>query len=445
MNVSKIVCVVMVAASVHWLSAQASRPKDIDPVSGSRLPWPTRADMYDDDSRKAFDDLGGHQASLRFYSPRLAKPLAAAHHYAKFDTGMPRRLVEMAVLVASRELDNQFEWTQWAEHGQAAGIEPGSGPPALEPAIINLIRDCKPVSGLADTDATVINLGREMFDRHHVSSATFADSVRLFGRRGTVDLVELMVLYSMTGTEIVAFDTHLMPGQKPLLPPLASTPDCAKRPKPAPDPDPSAPLPSDVDPVSRNRLPHPTRDEMDDYGKQVWDALSRTRPAPLRLPAGRLYSPHLAGPMTDAHEYAKFGTELGARVTELAVLTTARELDNQYEWVQWTDHGRSGHAPPEAGTAVVDVIKYCKPVAGLSEKDAAVITLGRELFGSRRVSSETFARNLRLFGRRGVVDLVGLMSLYAATGWELDAYDMHLQKGQAPSLPARGASGCPSR
>jgi 4-carboxymuconolactone decarboxylase len=426
-------------------SDEASLPKDIDPRSLARLPWPKREDM-DEYGKQVFDELVGKgQASLRFHSPRMAKPLAAAHHYAKFETGLPRRLVEMAVLVTARELDNEFEWTQWVEHGQEAGVNPGSGPPEVEPAVIDLIRYCGPVTSLGEKDAAIINLGREMFGQRHVSSPTFAESVRLFGRRGTVDLVELMNLYSITGAELIAFDTHLTKGQTPSLPDRASTPSCARSHMPAPTPDPGAPLPSDVDPDSRSRLPHPTRADMDDYGKQVWDDLSKTRPAPLRLPAGRLYSPRLAKPLTEAHEYAKFGTELGARLTELAVLTTARELDNQFEWTQWEEKGRSGHAPPEAGPAIVDVIKYCKPITGLGEKDAAVITLGRELFGRNKVSSETFATALHLFGRRGVVDLVDLMALYAATGWELDAYDMHLQKGQRPLLPARGPGGCSPR
>ena len=53
-----------------------------------------------------------------------------------------------------------------------------------------------------------------------------------------------------------------------------------------------------------------------------------------------------------------------------------------------------------------DVIKYNRPLVGLGEKEAAVIAFGREMFGQRKVSSATFAEVLRLFGRRGTVDLV---------------------------------------
>ncbi|MES1255321.1 MAG: hypothetical protein ABUS56_06935, partial [Acidobacteriota bacterium] len=58
--------------------------------------------------------------------------------------------------------------------------------------------------------------------------------------------------------------------------------------------------------------------------------------------------------------------------------------------------------------------------------------------------AETFAGALRLFGRRGVVDLAGLMGLYTESALALKAYDLQLPLGRTPSLPVRGvaAPGC---
>ena len=58
-----------------------------------------------------------------------------------------------------------------------------------------------------------------MFGRKRMSSETFAKVLRLFGRRGTVDLVELMTNYSAAAAELIAFDQQLKEGQSPLLPP----------------------------------------------------------------------------------------------------------------------------------------------------------------------------------------------------------------------------------
>ena len=70
-----------------------------------------------------------------------------------------------------------------------------------------------------------------------------------------------------------------------------------------------------------------------------------------------------------------------------------------------------------------------------------MIEFGRELFGQRKVSSDTFAHVLRLFGRRGTVDLTELMAMYSATGVELDAIDQQLLVGQKPLLPADAVPG----
>ena len=204
--------------------------------------------------------------------------------------------------------------------------------------------------------------------------------------------------------------------------------------RPAQSSDAAAPLPKDIYPDSRNRFPLPKRDDMDDYGKKVFDELNafpETAPTPLRL-----YSPHLAKPLGEAHHYLKYETGFPDRLIEIAVLVTARELDNQYEWTQWETRARTP-GDRNVEPAIIDIIKYKKPVAGLGEKETAIIKFGREMFGQKKVSSATFAEALRLFGRRRTVDLIELMALYSATAAELNAVDMQLQKGQKPLLPPR--------
>ena len=194
-------------------------------------------------------------------------------------------------------------------------------------------------------------------------------------------------------------------------------------------------LPKDVDPVSRFRLPLPKKEEMDDYGKKVWDeVLDPSRPslAGLQGPTGiRLWSPHVAEAYGDANTYLRVGTGFSPQLTEIAIMTTAREMDNQFEYTAHEMSGLKAGVEPE----IVDIIKYRKPLTGLGEKEAAIIRLGRELFGQKKVSSATFADARRLFGDRGIVDLVSLMAHYSATSALLNAFDMQLPEGQKPLLP----------
>lgn len=208
------------AAAVE--AAEAPLPPDVDPVSRNRLPLPTRADMADDGERAIFDEMAKRAAATRLYSPQVAKALDDAHGYEKFNAALGSRLLQIAVLVTAREIDSQFEWTQWEEHGLLTGQKS-----LVEPAIMNTIKYCKPVVGLGPKETVIINFGRELLGpRKKVSSQTFAEALRLFGRRTTVDLVEVMALYQATATELNAFDGQLRPGQTPLLPPRSTIPAC---------------------------------------------------------------------------------------------------------------------------------------------------------------------------------------------------------------------------
>jgi 4-carboxymuconolactone decarboxylase len=135
--------------------------------------------------------------------------------------------------------------------------------------------------------------------------------------------------------------------------------------------------------------------------------------------------------MSDVNTYLRTGTGLGDRLTEIAIMVTARAMDNQFEWTAHEIAGLKAGVEP----AVIDLIKYREPVAGLGEKETIIIRFGRELFDRKKVSSATFAEALRLFGQRGLVDLTSLMGHYAATSAILTAFDMQLPEGQKPLLP----------
>jgi 4-carboxymuconolactone decarboxylase len=193
--------------------------------------------------------------------------------------------------------------------------------------------------------------------------------------------------------------------------------------------------PADIDPRSRCRLPLPQREELDAGGREIYDRLADPKGGTLRGlrgPGGiTLHSPDLSRHTRPLNNYLRYGSGLGGRVRELAILTTARELDSQFEWAAHEAAAQGEGIPAET----VEIVRHRGDLGGLDEADAAVIALGREIFGARRVSSATFARVLRLFGRRKLVDLVALMGNYASTAALLTAFDMQLDPGLDPPLP----------
>jgi 4-carboxymuconolactone decarboxylase len=423
-------------------AASASLPKDVYADSRNRLPLPKR-DELDEEGKALFDRnnqrtgklaVGIEQAGVRFYSPRLAKAQADGSQYRKYETGLSNPLLEIAVLVTARAMDCQYEWTQWEEHGR----DP-KDPRHLDPSIIDMIKYEKPVVGLGEKESAIINFGREVFSQRKVSPATFAEVRRLFGAKGSVDLLWIMAGYSQAAAELTAFDQQLREGQQPLLP-ARTWPRMPVRAYLPVGPV-AAALPKDIDPESRNRLPTPKREDMDDAGKKIYDQLTRKSELPVGFehPSVRLHDPRLAEVVNEAGHYLKYETGMSKRLVEIAVLTAARELDCQYEWTQWEEHGRDPKDPRHIEPAVIDIIKYRKPLTGLGEQEATVVSFGRQVFGDRRLSSATFADALRLFGRKGTVDLLWLMASYEGAAAELVAFDQQLVEGQKPLLPLAAA------
>ena len=200
-------------------------------------------------------------------------------------------------------------------------------------------------------------------------------------------------------------------------------------------------MPNDVYAETGFRLPLPNRKELDDYGKKVYDKLSHPeRPlvAGLRGPTGiRLHSPKLAEITYALGQYLRYETGFSRKIRELAILVTARELDSQFEW--------AAHKPVaiKEGLSedIIDVVKYRKPTAGLPEAEGILIEFGRQMFGPKKVNSETFADALKIFGPKELVNLVSLMGYYASTAALLTAFDMQLDENQeAPLTPSFNTS-----
>jgi len=193
--------------------------------------------------------------------------------------------------------------------------------------------------------------------------------------------------------------------------------------------------PPDIDPESGCRLPLPRREELSPDAQQAYDRIAAPGSGNLRGlrgPGGiQLHSPELSRHARPLNRYLRFEAGLDGRLRELAILVTARELGSQFEWA-----AHEGEARREGvGDELIEIVRLRRDLAGVDEADATIVTLGREVFGARKVSPETYARALAQFGRRKLVDLVALMGNYAATAALLTAFDMQLDPGVEPGLP----------
>jgi 4-carboxymuconolactone decarboxylase len=197
-------------------TAKAAWPKDVNRDSGYRLPYPKREDM-DEAGKKIYDELivGNNVGmvgpfGIQMYSPRYQAIVRQLNQFLRSEaSGLTPHVQEVAILVACREVNADFEWTAHEALAQKAGVDQ---------KIIDAIKYRRNTAGLPEADAAIIQLGREIYRQKKVSSETFARANKLYGPSRMVNMVGLMGFYSTAAAEIQTFGMEMPAGEKSLLP-----------------------------------------------------------------------------------------------------------------------------------------------------------------------------------------------------------------------------------
>ena len=191
----------------------------------------------------------------------------------------------------------------------------------------------------------------------------------------------------------------------------------------------------DIHPLTRNRLPPVNREDLDDFGKQMYDSYLEEGLSFDEVigPRGiRIHSPRVAAYMTQGNRYLRYGSGIDPKLRELTILITAREMDNTYEW---NAHEKTAREVGLDGR-IIDIIKYERPIPDdLGREEEAILRLGREVHQNHKVSSGTYANALAVFGRQRLVDIVSLLAHYTATAIVLTTFDQRLPLGEESLLP----------
>ena len=184
--------------------------------------------------------------------------------------------------------------------------------------------------------------------------------------------------------------------------------------------------PPDINPVTLSRLPPVTPEDLDEEGRRLLAKSPAVKPGPGPVHVTS-YSPRdrSLGIPTGVN------SPVGPRYFQLAVLIIAREIDQQYEW---TAHEPAG-LKQGLEQSVIDIVKFNRDVAGLSDKDATLITFGRTLYRDHRVSSELWQKMIGHFGRQHTVQLMMIMGDYFRVGFMMNAVDQQLPADRQPLLP----------
>jgi 4-carboxymuconolactone decarboxylase len=191
-----------------------------------------------------------------------------------------------------------------------------------------------------------------------------------------------------------------------------------------------------------SRLPDLRRDQLTPAGKAVWDSIVATRGDHVVSGEGTLtgpfnamlHAPDAGGPLGSLGAALRFGTSLGRRLTEVAILTVASRWQAEFEWSAHARIAREAGVPD----AVIDAIGAGGDPEFTAEDERIVHATARELITSGHLSPASFGAARELLGDTGVVELVALCGYYTTISFLLNAFEVPLPTGVEPMWsPAR--------
>jgi len=149
--------------------------------------------------------------SILLRSPVLAERYLGMTDYLRFETSLPRRLNELAILIEARLWDAQYEW--WAHYPIALR----EGVPR---AVADDIRDGRRPTSMQPDEEVVYDVCIELLRDRNLTDATFKRAKDTLGEQPTIDLIAVAGFYVMVSSVLIAGRVGVPDGGTPPLPVL---------------------------------------------------------------------------------------------------------------------------------------------------------------------------------------------------------------------------------
>ena len=129
-----------------------------------------------------------------------------------------------------------------------------------------------------------------------------------------------------------------------------------------------------------------------------------------------IYSPELMNNARAMGDYLRYNSAFDSAVSEFAILITAREWSQDYEWsVHYPIAIKAGLKPE-----IAQALKEGRRPEGMSEEQTIVYDFTIELQRYKQVSDVTFAKTEKRFGKKGAIDLAGIAGYYTFLAMEMN-------------------------
>lgn len=171
----------------------------------------------------------------------------------------------------------------------------------------------------------------------------------------------------------------------------------------------------------KTRLPYPREEDLNAEQRKLLAAIQAG-------PRGKV---PLSGPFAiwmEAPEFGHYAQALGGyvrlrtsippRLSEFAILCTARHWRAQYEWIAHAPIAERNGVAPET----IKAVQAGRRPAKARRDELLIYDLVRELYRDRRVSDPLFKRAQKAFGNKGLVELLGILGYYATVSMMLNVF-----------------------
>ena len=150
-----------------------------------------------------------------------------------------------------------------------------------------------------------------------------------------------------------------------------------------------------------------------------------------------MHRPELADRWQKLGALLRFDTTVSARLSELAILATARRWNSQVEWYVHALEAQRAGLP----VGVIEAIQVAEAPEFDSAVDAAVYDFTVELQCTGQVSSTIYSNVLDTLGTVGIVELTAIVGYYTMVAMTLNAHEIPMPDGIAePLRPVGGAA-----
>ena len=170
----------------------------------------------DSDQRRVHDETvagrrGRMPAPLLAWlrSPEMASRAQKLGEFVRYETSLPPRLSELAILLTARFWTSQYEWALHKAEALKAG---------LDPAAIDAIAHRELPQFQNHDEEVVQDFVVSLHRTHAVPDDVYREAVAALGERGVVELVGLLGYYTLIAMTVNTFDIEA-PGEETKLPP----------------------------------------------------------------------------------------------------------------------------------------------------------------------------------------------------------------------------------